>query len=137
MGRPIRAEALTGATSATAGDRVQTKGHNSLGLYVVAENLDTANDTLDVRAEMQVAGEWSAVRDASGTVVLSLSTSDFEDPDGNGTYAAFVFAHGVPAEFLRARITSFTDNANGDLSVDAYVMGANWNGPAREFREIV
>jgi hypothetical protein len=136
MGRPIRAETLSGATSTTAGDSVQTKGHNSLGLYVIAENLDSSNDTLEVRAEIEVAGEWASVRDGTGTVVLSVSTSDFEDPGGNGTSSAFVFAHGIPAEFLRARVTSFTDNAGGDLSVDAYIMGANWNGPAREFREI-
>jgi hypothetical protein len=136
MSRPIRAQTLSGATSPGTGEKVETKGHNSLGLFVVADSLDTGSDTLEVRLEVQVADEWSPVRDSSGTIVVSLSASDFEDPDGNGTFAAFEYAHGVPAEFARANATSLSDSAGGDLSVDAYVMGANWNGPGREFRDL-
>lgn len=137
MGRPVRGTTLSGATAAGAGDLVQLKGHNSVGLFVEAQNLDTANDTLDVQLEARVANEWTSVRDDSGSKALTVTTTEFEDPDGDGTFAAFVFIHGVPADEVRARITSFNNaSADGDLSVDVYIMGSNWNGPSRPFREV-
>lgn len=130
MSRPIRNLSLSGSTSAGAGEGHGAKGHNSLGLFVVAKNLDTANDTLDVRLEAEGPdGEWSPLRDESGTLVGTLSVGDFTDVDGDGTtYNAMLFIHGVPAPRIRANITSYTDSSGSDLSVDAFVLAANNGG---------
>lgn len=136
MSRPIRGTTLSGATSAKAGDSVNLNGHNSVGLVVEADNLDTGSDTLSVQVEARVGDEWAVLRDDSGTTALTISTSEMDDPESNGNYAGFVFIHGVPVNEVRARITSFTDSAGSDLKVDAYITGANWNGPARQFREV-
>lgn len=141
MSRPIRNESLQGSDSTGPGEGHQAKGHNSLGLFVVAENLDTANDTLDVRLEAEGPdGEWSPLRDESGTLVGTLSVADFEDVDGDGTtYNAMLFIHGVPAPSVRANVTGFTDASDSgttpvaDLSVDAYVLAANNAGTGSDY----
>lgn len=130
MSRPIKKQSHSGATSAAAGTGHGLKGHINVGLWVVASNLDTANDTLDVRLEAGTeddkAGdsEWAVIRDPSGTAIGSLSVADFDDIDGDGTYTAFLKIRSVTTPRLRANITSFTDAAGSDLTVDTYVTGA-------------
>lgn len=127
MSRPIRKQSLSGATSTGAGAGHSAKGHVSQGLFVVADGLDTANDTIDVRLEVEGPdAEWTPIRSESGALVGTLSVADFEDVDGDGTtFNAMLFIHGVPAPRIRANITSFTDSSGSDLSVDAYVLAAN------------
>lgn len=136
MSRPFRAQSHDGAQSAEAGDVHETKGHNSLGLFVVARNLDDANDTLDVRVEGSPTNnnsEWATIDTKQGgggskTTRLSMDVNDLEDTNGDGTFVGYLYAHGVPVEYVRANIVTFTDAANGDLEVDTYIVGANNGG---------
>lgn len=128
MSRPLRKQSHSGATSAAAGEAFQTKAHHHIGLFAVAANLDTANDTLDVRVEASPdRDEWATIDTKQSGVKetrLSLSVGDFEDVDGDGTFTAFIYASDVPVEHIRANITSFSDAASGDLSVDTYLTAA-------------
>ena len=135
MSRPLIQASVEGANSPVAGEAHSGKGHTALGLFVVAQGLDTANDTLDVRLEMEgPKGEWSPVRDKDGTVVGTLNVSDFTDIDGDGTtYNAMLYVHNVPAPRIRANITSLTDSSGSDLSVDAYVLAANNTGAGSQY----
>lgn len=141
MSRPFRKQVLDGVSSATESGAIKTKGHISLGIFVVAPNLDTSNDTLDVRVEASptgAGGEWATVDTKQGgggskTTRLDIGVNDFEDTDGDGTFVAFLYAHGVPAEYIRANITSFSDNADSDLTADVYLMGANNAGTGHSF----
>lgn len=133
MSRPIRKKSHDAVSSAGAGEVHETKAHNSLGIFVVARNLDTGNDTLDVRVEASptnTGSEWATIDTKQGgggskTTRLSVDVNDFEDTDGDGTYVAFLYAHGVPVEYVRANITTFTDAAGSDLEVDSYIVAAN------------
>lgn len=138
MSRPIRKQSHSAATAAGAGESHAAKAHNSLGIFVVAANLDTANDTLDVRLEAEGPdGVWSPIKNESGTQVGALSVSDFVDVNGDGTYTAMLYVHGVPAPSIRANITALTDSATGtsstDLDVDTYVMAANNGGTGHQY----
>lgn len=135
MSRPIKAQSIAGATSPGVGEGHQAKGHVTQGLFVVANGLDTANDTLDVRLEVEGPdGEWTPMRDESGALVGTLSVADFEDVDGDGTtFNAMLYVHGVPAPRVRANVTSLTDSSGSDLSVDAYVLAANNAGTGSQY----
>lgn len=135
MSRPFRKQSHTGATTTGAGTPHAAKGHNSLGLFVVADNLDTANDTLDVELQVEgPEGEWSPIRNESGTKVGVLTASDFTDVDGDGTqFNAMLYVHGVPAPSVRAKITALTDSAGSDLSVDTYVIGTGNGGTGHAY----
>jgi len=146
MPRQHKCRSVNAATGTTNGDTFESRGHNSVGLFVIARNLVPANDTLEVvldavhTAEGLTGEEKGPVR-RSGTVGgsdrVGVDQTEMSDPDGNGTYSGFVFVHGVPAEHFAARVSSFSDAANGDLEVDAWIYFGNWNGPGREFREVV
>jgi len=135
VSRPIIQKSIDGASADTQGEGFAAKGHTSHGLFVVANGLDTGTDTLEVRLEMEgPKGEWSPVRDKDGTLVGTLSVSDFTDADGDGTtYNAMLYIHNVPAPRIRANITSFTDSSGSNLSVDAYVLAANNAGTGHGF----
>jgi hypothetical protein len=125
MSRPIKKPSLNAATSATAGESHQSSGHNSLAIVVHAANLDTGSDTLDVQMEVSAdRTNWAPIEDEDGQV-LAVTASDFVDTDGNGTYVAYEFKHGIPAPWIRLRITSFTDSADSDLEVSGFVLGCN------------
>lgn len=106
-------------------------------MYVVAKNVDTANDTVTVDLEVSQDDEanWAKLRDGSGTQIGQLTISEFDDPDGDGDAAAYLHVHGVAAEKIRANLTTISDAANGDLSVDAFV-GAYGSEPAQNFRTV-
>lgn len=124
MANPRNLKSLAGTSSTGAGDHIRLNGHYHITLMVVAPNLDTANDTLEVAIEGSAdAVHWTNLGEA--TTHKQVTTSDFtEDPDNAGVYTASVTATGAYHEFMRARVTSLTDSANGDLSVDAWVMAA-------------
>lgn len=135
MSRPIKKQSHEGAQSTGAGESHRAKGHNSVGLFVVVENLDAANDTVDV--ELQVEGpdgEWAPIRDGSGAQVGEITTSEFANEEGSVNDTAMVYVHGVPAPKLRANITGFNDaGGEGDLAVDTYVLAANNGGTGFEY----
>jgi hypothetical protein len=135
MSRPLIQASVEDADSPVAGEAHSAKGHTALGLFVVAEGLDTAIDTVDVRLEVEGPdGEWSPIYDEDGTLVGELTVSEFVDVDSDGTtWTAMLYVHNVPAPRIRANITSFTDSSGSDLSVDAYVLAANNSGTGHEF----
>lgn len=142
MARPFQRQTLDAATATGAGTIHHAKGHNTVGLFVVARNLDTANDTLTVQLEAAVedVDEWTPILDGAGTKKGELTVTEFVDDDGDGTYAAFMYIHGVPSPRLRANITAFTDASdsgttpNADLSVDAYILGTNRSGTGKDYK---
>jgi len=143
MSRPFRAKSHDAVSSTGSGESHETKGHNSLGLFVVARNLDTGTDTLNVRVEASptnLGDEWATIDTVQGggttTTRLTVDTNDFEDTDGDGTYVAYIYAHGVSVEYVRANITSFTDSAGSDLEVDTYIMGANNGGTGHAYDHV-
>lgn len=141
MSRPIRKQSHEAATGTGAGSVHKSKAHNSIGLFVVARNLDDANDTLSVRVEGSPTDEssvWATIDTKQGgggskTTRLTLSTNDMEDINGDGTYVGFLYAHGVPVEYLRANITDFADSSGGDLEVDTYLTGVGNAGTGHGF----
>jgi len=145
MPRQHKCLSVDSATSTVHGEVFESRGHNSVGLFVVARNLDPANDTVEVvleashTDESMSSYEHGAVRRPGapgGSNVVGINASELSGRHGDGTYSGFAYAHGVPAEHFSAHITSFTDNANGDLEVDVWLYFGNWNGPGREFREV-
>lgn len=139
MARPIQQRSLDGATSATAGAQVETGGRITASLFVVAENLDPANDTLEVELNASMDGNnWDGVsrlQTAEGEG-SNLIASDFTNKDGDGAHAAFVSVHGVAARYLRADIAEYTDSSAGDLSVTAWVGVTSNSKTPKDYREV-
>lgn len=138
MAKHRRVDSIQGATGAETGRSEKTRGHQAIGLFVVAENLDATNDTLEVEVTFSPDDEHFAqlTRRQTSEDALMLTAEDFEEsPDGSGEYAAFIAHHNVPAEYVRAEITSFTDSADGNLSVDAYVFIGGWTGRGKSYQE--
>lgn len=147
MARQRKVRSINSATSAGAGESYSSGGHNSVGLFVIARNLDPNNDTLEVVLDAEHQSEETGtevggpVRAPGGgpgnSTPVGITEGAMVDEEGDGAYAGFLFVHGVPAEFFRARISDYADSAGGDLEVDAWVYFGNWSGSANEFREIV
>ena len=132
MSQPITKKSVDAATATTTGADTLSLGHYHLTLFVVAENLDSANDALTVALEGSPdRTHWSGVDEA--TADKKITESDFsEDPDNAGVYTASITITAAYHEHIRARVTEFTDSANGDLSVDAWVMAAGNAGQGRK-----
>ena len=98
---------------------------------MVARNLDSANDTLTVLMEgspNQV--EWASVGEASSD--KKIDESDFStDPESGAETASVTFTASYH-EYIRARVSSLTDNAGGDLEVDAWIMAGGNAGQGRK-----
>ena len=135
MARPFQHKSLDAATSTGAGTVHHSKGHNTLGLFVVARNLDSANDTLTVQIEagLEHVDEWAPIHGGAATKKGELTITELVDADGDGTYSGFMYIHAAPAPRVRARITSLTDAAGADLEVDAYVLGTNRAGTGKDY----
>lgn len=139
MSRPGIKQSNDGATTAEVGESHFTRAHTAIGVLVVAQNLDTANDTLEVVLEAGFNYDGTQVftpllrRDDTQ---VRLSVSELTDNDGDGTYTGLVWESNVPAEQIRARIESLTDSANDDLSVNTYVvMSNNASGGGHSFEQ--
>ena len=139
MAKGKRFQSIAEATSAVSGDGTKTAGHPFIGLFVVANNLDTANDTLSVKGEVSIDDSHYTsinVGTTGQTDTLSLSASDFEQSDSDSTvYTAFKSVHSVPVEYVRANIDDFVDNADSDLSVDVYLFLGGWTAPGKSYNE--
>lgn len=110
MGKPVNTQSVTDQTGTATGDSVRLRGHHHLALFVAADNYDDANDTLEVALEVSPDGQnWEPVTTVTGT--------------------GYDNVFGAPAEHIRARVTSFTDNAGGDLQANAWVLAGGWEGP--------
>jgi hypothetical protein len=128
MSRPAKKRSHEGATATGAGEVHFTRAHTAVGVYVEAHNLDPDNDTLTVSLEggfedPQGTDHLAPVYD--GNSAKKITESDFSDDDGDGTYEMLLWGSNVPVEKIRARITEFSDSANGDLEVDTWVLMSN------------
>jgi len=138
MAKHRRVDSIVGATSTGAGDDEKTRGHTKHGLWVQAQNLDPANDTLEVRGEVSPDGDVFAPVDSGAPAqdnVLSLTASDLYDTEDPDVMAGYIQHNDTPAEHIRANVTSFTDDAGSDLSVTAYVFIGGWTGRGKSFNE--
>lgn len=141
MSRPGIKQSHGGATTTGTGEDHYTRSHTAVGVLVVAENLDAANDTLEVvlEAGYEYKGRkyFTPLLRRDNTEV-GLTTTDLTDNDGNGTYTGMVWESNAPVEILRGRIESLTDAAGADLSVSTYVvMSNNASGGGHNFEEDV
>lgn len=121
MTRPIEKKSLHEAAAAADGDSLRTLGHKEIGLFVVAQNLDSANDTLAVRVEGAVRTEngkvWAPMGDSE-----DITADGFSDR-GEGVFAAYTKYRGLAINEVRAAVTDFSDGSgDGDLSVDAFIL---------------
>lgn len=135
MSRPYREKSLDAVTTTGPGEGYAGKGHVTLGLFVVANGLNTGGgDAFTVRLEVEgPEGEWSPIYDDSGNILGELTATEAVDVDGDGTtYNAFIRIHGVPAPSVRANLTTYTDGGSG-FTVDAYVHAANSGGTGHEY----
>jgi hypothetical protein len=131
MGAPKKRQVFDAATGTGQSGGVRTNGHFYLAVLVVTRNVDTSNDTLDVRLEVSANGtDWATGRNANGDP-SQVTASDL-GPNGNGV----AVSHGVPAEEMRANINAYTDSAGGDLEVDAWVIAGGWTGPGMRNRSV-
>lgn len=139
MSRPQKKQSHDGATATGTGESHYTRAHTAVGVFVVASNLDPANDTLTVKLDGGFEGTGTTGADGTdylaplndGSGDLSISAGDMVDR-GDGTYYGFVWASNVPAEKVRARISEFS--ASGGLSVDTYcLMSNNASGGGHSF----
>lgn len=140
MARPQRRKVLDGVASETASEAIHSKGHNSVGVFILAENLDTSNDTLQMQLEVVNEDDSGTsyagpILDAEADAGLEWNASNFEDTDGDGNYTLFAYGHGIPGEQWRVNITSFTDNANSDLAVTAWIHTTGWTGSGHYFED--
>jgi hypothetical protein len=126
MGKPVSFQSLDAASSATTGESTQSLGHYHPTLLVVAENLDPANDTLQVDLEGAPGGKQAWAFAGGVQADKHIDASDFSQDPTSGNMTASVTLTGTYFPHLRARIKSFTDDANGDLSVDAYILASAW-----------
>lgn len=123
MAGPVTYRSLDGVSAATAGDHTAMKGHFHTTLFVVAENLDPANDTLEVALEGSPDEvHWTDFADATSS--KHLNESDFDQDPTSGVYTASVSISGAYHDFARARVVNFIDSASGDLTITAFVMSA-------------
>lgn len=113
MSRPISKKSVSGQAATGAGEGFQTKGHHSVGLAISASNVE-GTDTLTVRLEAEVGGNWLPVFDSAGNAI-ELSNSALVSGDGVITLPSF------PGSRARANVTAFSDSAGSDLSVDAWI----------------
>lgn len=127
MSRPGKKQSHDGATTTGPGDGHYTRAHTAIGVFVVARNLDPANDTLTVALEcgFEYEGTDHYGLVFNGTSSKQIEDSDFQDVDGDGNYEMLLWGSNIPAEKARANITEFTDSAGGDLEVDTYILLSN------------
>lgn len=128
MSRPVEKQSHVGATAAGPGEAFSVKGHQAIGLGVDASNLDSVNDTLEVRLEVEVGGSWLPIHDKDANQVGAIASGGLGS-DGD----AMLYISNVPAPRLRANITSFSDAAGSDLSVDTYVLATGRSGSGQEY----
>lgn len=122
MSRPVKEKSLSGVSSTGSGTPLETGGRITITLFVVSDS-DVSGDTLDVSLE--------GTHDGENYVTLgTVSAGDFEDPDGNGSYAAFVQLHGYAIGKIRANITAYSTAG----SVDAWVAASNNPPTSMDYR---
>lgn len=124
MSSPRHLKSLDGVSSTGNGDEIRANGHYHLTVFVAAANFDGANDTLTVTVEGSPDGSrWDTIADDQGND-LSFDASDFAQDDDSGEHTLSDTHRGCYYEFYRLRVTGFSDNSGGDLTVDGYVMVA-------------
>lgn len=125
MARPFSEQVLSGETTATVSPATKTNGHNSLGMFIKLNSVDSANDTVDASLEVspvESGDVWATPRDMTG----NTATTTVSDADAND--GVLLYVHGCPAARARIELTSVNDAASGDLTVDGWLLFANNSG---------
>lgn len=139
MAKGRRFTSHDGVTSAGAGDSQQSRQHTTIGLWVEATNLDSASDTLEVRVEASPDDTHYAPIDSAAPAVtdaLSYTAGDLtQSAADNSVYVGYKVLNNVSVEYVRSNITSFTDDAGGDLEVTTYIFIGGWTGSGKSFAE--
>lgn len=139
MAKHKRFTSLENAQSAGPGNGTKTAGHDEIGLFVIAQNFDPANDSLTVTAEVSADDQHYASVDigtTGQTEIMRMSGDDWEQSMTDDTvYVGYRAGHNIPVEYVRARIVDFTDAADNDLSVTAYVFMGGWSGRGKAYNE--
>lgn len=136
MARPVQLVSLDGVSTAQTGEVLQTGDRPNLVIFAIAENLDPANDTIELDLEIsQDMEHWAKARDATGTHVMHVTETEFDDPDGSGDYAAYLRFEETASDAIRANLVSIDDNEGDDLALTVYVGGTG-DSDAHTFRTI-
>lgn len=139
MAKGRRFTSLDAATATGAGSSTKTRGHDELGFFVEANNLDDTNDTVDITLEVSADDNHFTTVDigtTGETDVFSLTVSDFEQSDSdNSIWTAYIAGHNVPVEYVRANLTSYTDDSGSDLEITAYIFTGGWTGRGKSYNE--
>lgn len=122
MSKPLNEQTHSATTATGASEPVRSKGHSNVGLIVGASNYDSANDSVEAVVEVSADGStWTPLRRNDGSEVkVTLGTED----------AKYAMVNGAPGDHLRVNVTTLTDSAGGDLTVDTWILLAGWNGPS-------
>lgn len=127
MARPVMEQSLSGQAATGDGSQLETGGRVTVSLFA---STDVDPTTLDMRLEVSMDGQnWTALR-KGGSAVGLLTAAEFEDPEGDGNFAAYVTVHGVAARYIRAAITAYDAAGNAD----AYVAATSNPNTAYDYR---
>lgn len=123
-------DAVTGTGPGVA---QKTRGHQQHGLWVEAEGIDPANDTLEIRLEVSPDDVHYAQIDSGAPAVedvIFLDQTDLEESDDTaGVYVGYIQGHNIPVEYVRANIASNSAGA----TVTTYVFLCGWTGRGKSF----
>mgnify|MGYP006914278494 FL=1 len=124
MSRPLKS--IDGATSATVGQSLDIVPGGCTSMFVVAENLDPANDTLSVTIEVGVDEYWSPFQippeqQGNQPIEFEISEAGFSQFEAENPYTAHLAIMSCPLKKVRPRIVELDDNANNDLSVTVFL----------------
>jgi hypothetical protein len=95
-------------------------------MFVVAENLDPANDTLSVTIEVEVDEYWSPFQippeqQGNQPIEFEISEAAFSQFEAENPYTAHLAIESCPLKKVRPRIVELNDNADNDLSVTVFL----------------
>lgn len=131
MSSPRNLHSVEGASGTTTGREVRANGHYHVTLFVAADQLDTANDTLTVTIEGSPNGtNWTNLGEINSAKKID-ETDVTQDPDNAGVYTGSLHITGAYHEMYRARVSDYTDSSGGDLVVDAWVMASGSDDQGR------
>lgn len=132
MSQPTRWKSHDAATSAGAGESERTKAHDKLGFWVLANGIDPANDTLEVRLEASADDTHYAPIDRGAPNVddvFYVTAADLTQSDADSTvYVEYVGGNSFPVEYIRANIV--THSGGFEVTTIPFLQGWTSRGVA-------
>lgn len=122
---------IENATETTTGSSAYVVAGAGLSMLAVANNLDPANDTLNIALDVKINGNWALFevppeQQGNQAVPLQITQDSFSQINAQEPTAHIGTNESAGTEF-RARITEFVDDTGGDLSVDVNLLATNRN----------